>query len=79
VAEVSYRPHTDEDELLQTYLGSGQAHHVSEPDREEPTRPLTRLYVPDPEQHSGWREWYIRPAQNTRRHQQRTLGFRRPR
>lgn len=75
---MTYRPHTDEDEFEQTLLGTGQAHHVRDNDAPENPRPLTRLYIPDPEQRSGWREWYIRPSLNQRRAAQRRIGFRKP-
>ena len=52
-------------------LGTGSAHHVSEPDGE---RPVAKLYVPDPEARRGWRELYIPPAPKLG---SRPAGFRR--
>lgn len=52
------RPRADEDALYPTFLGIGQAHPVSEA-HEEKGDIVGRLYVPDPEQRHGWREFYV--------------------
>jgi hypothetical protein len=46
---------TDGSEML---IGIGSAHSVSGPDDDKPDV-AGKLYVPDPEQHSGWREFYV--------------------
>jgi len=37
-------------------LGTGSAHSVGEP---ESDKPAGKLYIPDPEQRHGWREYYV--------------------
>ena len=52
-------------------LGTGSAHSVGDPDRDEPAG---KLYLPDPEQRKGWREHYVqKPAKPGAR----PIGFRR--
>ncbi len=64
---------TDGSESL---IGIGAAHGVSGPDEAEKDV-AGRLYVPDPEQRSGWRERYIyKPTQP--KPGARPLGFRKP-
>ncbi len=54
-------------------LGTGAAHSVSDEPEQRP-RSIARLYVPDPEQRHGWREYYVYPETTpTERH----AGFRR--
>lgn len=55
------RPRRDDDDWYPlVYLGIGTAHAIGE--GEDKPDPIGRLYVPDPEQRHGWREYYIRPA-----------------
>lgn len=55
------RPRRDDDDIYPTYFGIGTVHGLGDPD-DERADPVGRLYVPDPEQHSGWREHYIKPV-----------------
>jgi len=64
---------TDGSEML---IGIGSAHSVSGPDEDKPAV-AGKLYLPDPEQRNGWREFYVHkpPAQKPGA---RPLGFRKP-
>ena len=43
---------------------------------EDQAHPLAVLWIPDCEQRSGWREFYIRPVAPVR--PKRSMGFRKP-
>lgn len=53
-------------------LGVGSAHHVSDQGEDRP-RPLATLWLPDPEQRHGWREFYVYPEHKPNR---KPMGFR---
>ncbi len=59
-----------------TWLGMGQAHGVTPPDEERPEMAAV-LWVPDPEQRHGWREFYVtKPGAPSAA--LRPFGFRKP-
>jgi len=64
---------TDGSEML---IGIGNAHAVLGPDDKKPDV-AGRLYVPDPEQRHGWREFYVHKAPE-QKPGARPLGFRKP-
>jgi len=64
---------TDGSEML---IGIGSAHSVSGPDDEKP-EVAGKLYLPDPEQRNGWREFYVHKPL-TQKPGARALGFRKP-
>lgn len=65
---------TDGSEVL---IGIGSAHAIDGPSEERPDV-AGKLYVPDPEQRHGWREFYVhKPASD--KPGARPLGFGRPR
>lgn len=65
---------TDGSEML---VGIGMVHGISGPDEDSP-EVAGKLYVPDPEQRHGWREFYVhKPPQQ--KPGARPLGFGRPR
>lgn len=67
------RPRRDDDEGNPWYLGIGTAHSIGDVD-DEKSPPAGRLYVPDPEQRSGWREHYV-PAKAEAKPGARPIGF----
>lgn len=65
---------TDGSEML---VGIGAAHAVSEPQNDAPDV-AGKLYVPDPEQRHGWREFYVHRDMPALKPGARPLGFGRP-
>jgi hypothetical protein len=66
-------PRRDDDDTYLVYLGIGTVHNVGEAD-DDKGRPSGRLYVPDPEQRSGWREHYV-PQKAEPKPGARPIGF----
>jgi hypothetical protein len=52
-------------------IGQGQAHAVADAPGE---KPVGKLYLPDPEQRRGWREYYV--PQSGAGDAERPVGFR---
>jgi hypothetical protein len=73
---MTRRVRGEDDDNLLTYLGVGSAHSIAEP-QDEDVKPAGRLFVPDPEQRHGWREFYVKPAP-VEKPGTRPLGFGRP-
>lgn len=70
------RPRRSDDWWAPTFLGIGSAHGISGPD-DDPTEPVGRILVPDPEQRRGWREYYVKPEPKPGE-LPRPIGFRKP-
>lgn len=57
------RPRADDwdDYWWPANLGLGTVHDLADSSDDEPSKPAQILWVPDPEQRHGWREWYVSP------------------
>lgn len=66
---------TDGSEML---VGIGSVFSLSGPE-DVPTEPAGKLYVPDPEQRYGWREFYVHKPTVQEKPGARPIGFGRPR
>lgn len=58
------------------YQGTGGLHELRGPEDKPPVQVKAVLWVPDPEQRHGWREYYVRaaPAKGVKRHRP-PMGF----
>ena len=69
---MNRRPHRDDDDDYMLYMGIGTVHQLYS--EKQGDRPAGRLLVPDPEQRSGWREYYVaKPADDAPA--RRPIGF----